>query len=51
LNGLTVKLQDYRKEKNKYDNIVSIEMFKSVGIAQSKRPSFEVSAAMTYGIG
>ncbi len=26
-----IKLQDYRKEKNKYDNIVSIEMFEAVG--------------------
>lgn len=31
LKGFQVKLQDYRKEKNKYDNIVSIEMFEAVG--------------------
>jgi len=31
LKNFTVKLQDYRKEKNKYDNIVSIEMFEAVG--------------------
>ncbi len=29
--NLQIKLQDYRKEKNKYDNIVSIEMFEAVG--------------------
>jgi len=31
LKNFTIKLQDYRKEKNKYDNIVSIEMFEAVG--------------------
>jgi cyclopropane-fatty-acyl-phospholipid synthase len=31
LKNFTTKLQDYRKEKNKYDNIVSIEMFEAVG--------------------
>ena len=31
LENFTTKLQDYRKEKNKYDNIVSIEMFEAVG--------------------
>jgi cyclopropane-fatty-acyl-phospholipid synthase len=31
LKGFEIKLQDYRKEKNKYDNIVSIEMFEAVG--------------------
>jgi cyclopropane-fatty-acyl-phospholipid synthase len=31
LQGFKIKLQDYRKEKNKYDNIVSIEMFEAVG--------------------
>jgi cyclopropane-fatty-acyl-phospholipid synthase len=31
LKNFTIKLQDYRKEKIKYDNIVSIEMFEAVG--------------------
>jgi cyclopropane-fatty-acyl-phospholipid synthase len=31
LEGFEAKLQDYRKEKNQYDNIVSIEMFEAVG--------------------
>lgn len=31
LKNFTIKLQDYRKEKSKYDNIVSIEMFEAVG--------------------
>jgi cyclopropane-fatty-acyl-phospholipid synthase len=31
LKAFEIKLQDYRKEKNKYDNIVSIEMFEAVG--------------------
>ena len=31
LDHFKIKLQDYRKEKNKYDNIVSIEMFEAVG--------------------
>lgn len=31
LKSLKIKLQDYRKESAKYDNIVSIEMFEAVG--------------------
>lgn len=30
-NKFKIKLQDYRDEKNQYDNIVSIEMFEAVG--------------------
>jgi len=30
-NRFKIKLQDYRNEKQKYDNIVSIEMFEAVG--------------------
>ncbi len=31
IKNFEIKLQDYRHEKNKYDNIVSIEMFEAVG--------------------
>lgn len=31
IKNFKIKLQDYRSEKNKYDNIVSIEMFEAVG--------------------
>lgn len=48
-NSVNIKLQDYREEKNIYDNVVSIEMFEAVGKEYWSQYFQVVSRALKQG--